>query len=632
MQGRIIKKRFCLPTILLCFAQTVAAQQLSFEDHMTTYPGIDESCSPGTVLTTSDGNFVALARCSESQITIVKYNAELQPVADFGTNGVVTFDSSVGISSAPESDAVTMSDVSEFIMVTDAKLGGSDTLWIAGFNYDIETPENTYAVYRHFQPWWLKLDSTGEPLPDSSGNYLHMQPNDLENFDNFGGGNWFSGLRSDGFLLPLEDGSVVSGSVVLDYDADPIRQNIQIEKRNPDNTVDATFAGGGSLTFVHNSFPQLNNVAFIVGLYPFDDEHFLLATSDFYSYRYGGFTLRKISHEGVVDTSFGVDGTIQSPGIVNIDQFNEDSISGSQRAMLSDVVLNEDWIYLAWQEDRNGDELDKTSVIARFTMDGQLDTDFAQNGLFRWSTGVESHRYLQIGNPYLVVLDGQIAVLNSDSYTGNTQLRLLTHEGDLNTEFANMGVLTGEWNSWNPFQFFVGHNFTPPLNLNKPIHLIPNMRQLAVPLQDRTGAGSNISIVNVFSNRKPMAGDQPFLFFRTDDGWTIDTRIVDLDNDNMTATIINAPDFVRVSSDSVVGSLRLFAETLEEQPQSFSVDLSVSDGINSPALISLDITTPSRAIESGNDVVHDDTGGTMSYLTLLLMLFTGRRRFGKSKP
>lgn len=633
-------KWYSVVLLILGVFNTATAQQFNFEDHLTSYPGLAPNCTPGKVLATQDGNWLAVAQCGQRQIAIVKYNAELQAIAEFGSDGVVTLDSGAGITSTPDFDSPQMPPLSEFIKVTDARLSPSGDLWVAGFNFDVQTFPDTPTAWQNFQPWWLKLDSNGVPILHDSGDVLHMQPNTLQGFANYGGGNWFGGLRSHNFVLPLSEGAAITGSVVLNYDANPLRQEIHIEKRTASNEPDDDFGENGVLKFEPFNSQQISNAAYIVGIYAFDEDHFLLASSDLYSYQYGGFKLRKISYQGSVDNSFGEGGVLSPANLISVDALNNKEVPGIQVANLSDIVFYEDWIYLVWQQEPNGAPFSKQNVVARYGLNGQLDTGFAQDGLYTWNAGFYEQADVLNGNPSLEVLDGQLALLSSDVAIPDgtvvyrsTKLQLLTHDGQLNTAFGNQGIITGQWAILDPFQFSGNQSYSPPLNANKSLHVLPHTRQLAVPYKSTIESEPNMAVLDVFMNRKPAQSNDEVAYTETAQGWIIDTNIIDPDSDDITATVISAPDFVSVNDSSTGESIQLSAATLEQTSQSFNVSLSVSDGINSAVQLTLDITLPDRTPVVADDPVNDDpdeqvntnSGGSVSYIMLILVLLIGRR-------
>lgn len=561
MPYRVIRHTIFVSVFAFCLI-SLATAQTRFEDQMRPFPGMANNCAQGMVLPTSTGHWLSISHCGDSRIAITQYNSQFQLVEEYGLDGVVIFDSSEGITSHQELASQQMPLLGEFIAVTDAKLTASDELIVTGFNYDIEAFPDAPLAYQNYQSWWLRLDPQGIPVLTETGDYLHTFPNALDGFVNFGGGNWFGGLRSEGFVLPLDDGSTITGSVLLSEDAEPLRQHIYIEKRLANLALDTDFAQNGRLVFDPFNSEQLNNIAYIAGIRLLDEKHFLLIIGDFYRYRHGGFSLYKVDVNGVIDTEFGENGVISTPGLVEIAQFDNANVEGVQYASLSDLVLHDNWLYLAWQEQANGAEGIRRNVVARYDLNGHLDTTFALNGLYKWETGFSDLTEVRHGNAQLAVLDGQIALFNSDVHSPSfgstaiqTDLRLLTHTGHLNPRFGNDGIIsTTQWQASDPFLFTGNINFTPPLTLNKALHVLPQQRQLVLPVRQGffpQAVSSNLSVFDAFSNQRPSETDTEFDFVETNDGWIIDTRIIDPDTDPVDVILLQAPDYVRVTSRSV---------------------------------------------------------------------------------
>lgn len=234
-----------------------------------------------------------------------------------------------------------------------------------------------------------------------------------------------AGTESDIYSLTvLPNNKIIVVGYILNSNSD-----IQVLKLNEDGSFDTSFGTNGVVVLNFGSLPQrafcsvMNGDKILIGG--------VVSTPNEAS------LLTQLNPDGSLDTSFGTNGYVATPFGVNT--------SSTYDRFFSVQIFN-DTIYAVGY--RNSNSFNFHINLAKFTLNGVLDTSFSDDGKLLIDTSSEK----DFINDLHVLQDGSILLAGTTAFSSSTNdffMLKLNADGTYKTDFGTNGIVRTNMNSAN---------------------------------------------------------------------------------------------------------------------------------------------------------------------------------------
>ncbi len=243
---------------------------------------------------------------------------------------------------------------------------------------------------------------------------------------------------TDGWVFTsIEEGKNVAGSdvavqpdgkivVVGTHKPESYTKYFVATRYNQDGTIDATFGNNG-VSLISIGITSFTATAECVEI--LDDGKIIIA-----GYTIGtdsdDFALTRLNSDGIIDSTFGIDGRVITP-------FDD------QQDYLAAIAIQSDGKIIAVGNELGGNASTHDGLVARYLPDGELDSSFGNEGTIRQDGygGIDAFYDVTIQN------DGKIIALgytsNTNPYGKESFLVRYNVNGSLDTSFGGTGIVTG---------------------------------------------------------------------------------------------------------------------------------------------------------------------------------------------
>jgi uncharacterized delta-60 repeat protein len=227
-----------------------------------------------------------------------------------------------------------------------------------------------------------------------------------------------SNLANDVLIQP--DGKIVTGG--YSTFTNPTREDFTVARFNTDGSMDNSFFGVG---LHHHDVGFASATGRAVAIQP--NGKIVIAGGD------SNFALFRYNPDGTSDTSFDLDGKVETPILAGNDQARSIAVQADGKIVVAGIA-GESTVTPPYQA---------TAVAARYNADGSPDSTFDGDGVFMVTPGLwASFRSVAIQQDGKIVLAGQRA---TPTGAGEFLLVRLLQNGTPDNSFDGDGILTIPW-------------------------------------------------------------------------------------------------------------------------------------------------------------------------------------------